>query len=164
MAVATDIAAMYRAPRQTVRRLLTMGVREDRALLYLMLACALIFVAQWPRLAREAHLDAAVPLDARIGGALLAWFFLAPLLLYAVAAITRLAARLLGGRGTWYTARLALFWSLLAAAPMWLLSGLAAGFLGPGGALQGVSALALGVFLVFWGLALLETERPTMLA
>lgn len=155
---------MYRVPRKVVRRQLGLGVREDRALMYLMLACGLIFVAQWPRLSREAYLDASVPLDARIGGALLGWFFVAPLGLYALAALSRIAARALGGQGSWYSARLALFWSLLAAAPMWLLNGLAAGFVGPGPGQQLISVLALGVFLVFWGISLHETERRTVAA
>ncbi|MDF0599453.1 YIP1 family protein [Psychromarinibacter sp. C21-152] len=164
MAVTTDIAGMYVRPRAVVRRLLSMGQREDRALLYLMLSCGLIFVAQWPRLSREAYLDPEVPLQALIGGALLAWLFLAPLILYALAALTRIVARVLGGQGTWFTARLALFWSLLAAVPAWLLTGLVAGFVGPGPALSLTGALAFGVFLLFWGLSLWETERTGLLA
>lgn len=159
MAVTTDIAAMYRRPRAVVRRLLAMGQREDRALVWLMLACALIFVAQWPRLSREAYQDPDVPLQALLGGALLGWLFLAPLFLYGLAAVSRIVARLLGGRGTWYTARLALFWSLLAAVPLWLLTGMVAGFIGPGPALTLTGALAFGAFLLFWGLSLIETER-----
>ncbi|MDJ0828172.1 MAG: YIP1 family protein [Rhodobacter sp.] len=162
MALTLDIVAMYRSPRTGIRRQLAMGTREDRVLFYVMLACGLIFIAQWPRLSREAYLDPSIPLDARIGGALLGWFFLAPLLLYALAALTRVLARLVGGQGTWYTARLALFWSLLAASPLWLLNGLAAGFLGIGAGLQVTSGLALGVFLVFWGISFHETERTAV--
>lgn len=159
MAVTGDIAAMYRRPRAVVRRLLAMGEREDRALIWLIVACGLIFVAQWPRLSREAHLNPDVPLQALLGGALMGWLFLAPLILYAVAAASRIVAGLIGGQGTWYTARLALFWSLLAAVPLWLLTGMVAGFIGPGPALRLTGGVALGVFLLFWGLSLVETEK-----
>jgi len=160
MSIATDIIATYRSPRQVMRRLLGMGVREDRALIYLMLGCGLVFVAQWPRLARQAQLDESVPLDALLGGALLGWLFLAPLGLYAIAAASRAIASLLGGRGSWFSARLALFWSLLAASPLWLLTGLTAGVLGPGAAQNLTGLLALATFLIFWLMSLLETERP----
>ena len=159
MALTLDIAATYRNPRGVIRRQLAMGQREDRALMYLVLACGLIFVAQWPRLSRQAYLDDAVPLDALIGGALMGWFFIAPLALYGLAALSRVIARVMGGQGTWYSARLALFWALLAAAPLWLLNGLVAGFIGPGAGLQLTSLVALAVFLTFWGLCLIETER-----
>jgi len=158
MALTRDIAATYRSPRRVIRRLLAMGPREDRVLMYLFAACALIFVAQWPRLRRDAYLDDSIPFDALIGGALLGWFFIAPLFLYALASLSRLVARVLGGQGTGYTARLALFWSLLAAMPLWLLNGLVAGVMGPGIQMTLSGALALGVFLIFWGLCLLETE------
>lgn len=141
-----------------MRRHLSQGVREDRALVYLMLACGLIFVGQWPALQRAALADPSTPLDARLGGALMAWLFIAPLALYAVAALTRLVARVLGGRGTGYGARLALFWSLLAASPLWLLTGLVAGLIGPGPALTATGAVALGGFIVLWLAALVEAE------
>ena len=95
------------------------GAMSDRSprliLLNLILACGLIFVGQWPRLSRAAYLDDAVPFDALIGGALLGWLFIAPLALYAFAALSHFALRALGGQGSHLTARLALFWSLLAA-------------------------------------------------
>jgi len=164
MAVVPDILATYVGPRAVMRRLLAMGQREDRALMFLMLGCALIFVAQWPRLAREAHLDDAVPLNALLGGALMGWMFLAPLGLYALAAFGHMIALVVGGQGTWYGARLALFWSLLASSPLWLLNGLVAGIIGPGPALSLTGVLALGAFVLFWGFTLLESERPRVLA
>lgn len=142
-----------------MRKLLDMGQREDRALMFLMLGCGLVFVAQWPRLTREASFDDTVPLQALIGAALFAWLFWAPLMAYALAALTRILARLFGGHGTWYSARLALFWALLASSPAWLLHGLVAGFIGPGPELQIVGAALLLVFFSFWGICLREAER-----
>ncbi|MEX0318355.1 MAG: YIP1 family protein [Ruegeria sp.] len=160
MPVTTDIAATYRGPGRVIRRLLDMGQREDRALAILMAACALVFVAQMPRLAREAHLTGQ-ELNMLLGGALLGWLIIAPLLLYGIAALSHLLARLVGGRGDWYGARLALFWSLLASSPALLLHGLVAGFVGPGPALQGVGILWLVVFGWFWLSGLRQAERPT---
>lgn len=145
-----------------MRRHLAVGVREDRALGFLVVACLLIFIAQWPRLARQAHLDDSVPLQALLGGALMGWMFIAPLVFYAIAAVSATVGRLMGGRGDWYRSRLALFWSLLAVSPLWLLNGLMAGFVGGGLPVTALGLAVLGVFLYLWGAALVEAEveRP----
>lgn len=160
MALTSDIVATYRAPAQVMRRHLTGPQQESRALIFVMLACVLLFVSQWPRLAREAALSPDMPRDAIFGAALLGWVFIMPLVFYGLAALSHLVARLLGGRGTWYRARVALFWTLLALSPVWLFHGLVAGFIGPGAALTAVSVLAIGLFVVFWGVALRVAERP----
>ncbi|MEY8831223.1 YIP1 family protein [Sedimentitalea sp. XS_ASV28] len=159
MSVTSDITATYRGPRRVMRRLLSMGEREDRALVILMGACLIVFIAQMPRLSREAHLTGQ-ELNMLLGGALLGWIFLAPLLLYALAALSHLIARLIGGRGSWYGARLALFWSFLASTPVLLLHGLVAGFIGPGPGLQAVGLIWLVVFAWFWIASLLQAEEP----
>ncbi|ARE41691.1 hypothetical protein RGUI_3550 [Rhodovulum sp. P5] len=158
LAVTRDIAATWRAPRATIRRLLQAGPREDRAIVYLMVACFLIFIAQWPRLARESFLHPEIPLEARLGGALMAWMFLMPLFFYGFAAFSHLLARMLGGKGTWFGARLALFWALLAVSPVWLLHGLVAGFIGGGMALSLVATVLAVAFLAIWLLSLAEAE------
>ncbi|MBV2361198.1 YIP1 family protein [Thalassococcus sp. CAU 1522] len=149
MPVARDIAASYLGPGAVVGAKLARGPREDRSLAFLMGACALIFVAQWPRLAREAHL-ADSDLNAALGGALMGWIFVAPLFFYALAAASQIVLHLLGRRIDGAAARLALFWALLASAPMALLNGLAAGFIGPGPALNLTGLVWLGVFVWFW--------------
>ena len=95
-----------------------------------------------------------------LGGALMAWLFIAPLVLYALAALSHLLAKLLRGQGDWYGARVALFWSLLASSPLMLLNGLIEGFVGPGPGLQLVGLLWFIVFMWFWLSGLLEAERP----
>ncbi len=160
MAVSTDIGRSWRGPGTALRRQLAAGATEGRALAFLMAACGLIFVAQWPRLSREAHLDPSVPLEARIAGALQGIVFILPLAMYGLAALSHLLARLFGGTGTWFAARLALFWSLLAAAPLFLLHGLVAGFVGPGPALDLTGLVVLAAFLGHWALALAAAERP----
>ncbi len=157
MAVTRDIAATYRGPGAVMRRLLSMGQREDRALAILMAGCVAMFVAQWPRLAREAYLTEQ-ELNPLLGGALLAWAFIAPLIFYAIALISHLIARVFGGRGSGFGARLSLFWALLAASPLVLLHGLVAGFIGPGPGLTAIGILWLVAFVAFWALGLREAE------
>jgi hypothetical protein len=81
-----------------------------------------------------------------------------PLVAYGVAALSHLAARLLGGSATWFEARMALFWALLAVSPLWLLSGLVEGFIGPGPGLDITELLTLVAFVAVWGLGLFEVE------
>ena len=157
MPVTRDIVATYRGPRRVVRRLLDIGQREDRALVILVVACGVIFIAQWPRLAREAHLTGQ-ELNPMLGGTLLAWVFIAPLILYTLALISHGIARVLGAKGTAYGARVALFWALLATSPIMLLHGLVAGFIGPGPGLQSVGMIWLGFFGWFWIAGWLEAE------
>jgi len=149
MAVTTDIVASYRRPRAVMRRLLAMGVNEGRALAILMAGCGVTFIAQWPRLAREAHLTGQ-ELNPLLGGALLGWVVIAPLAFYLIAYLGHLACRVFGGSGDGFAARLALFWAWLAASPLLLLYGLVAGFVGKGPGLTLVGAVWLAVFSWFW--------------
>ena len=149
MPVTQDITATYRGPGKVMKRLLAMGRREDRALVILMVACGIVFVAQMPRLARTAHLTGQ-ELNVLLGGTLMAWLFIAPLLFYLLAGLSQLIGGVFGKRPDGYAARLALFWSLLASSPVLLLHGLVAGFIGPSPALQLVGLLWCGLFLWFW--------------
>lgn len=159
MALAGDIVESYRRPGRIVRRRLGDPVRaEGRALVTLMLACLLIFVAQWPRLSRESHLTGQ-DLNMMLGGALLGWLFIAPLALYGIAGVSHLIARALGGKAEYVEARMALFWALLAAAPLWLFWGLVAGFSGPGPLLDAVGIVALLAFVGLWAAGLYAVER-----
>ncbi|MFX0541052.1 YIP1 family protein [Roseovarius sp. S4756] len=160
MAVTRDIVATYRGPRAVMRRLLEMGQREDRALAILMAGCIVMFVAQWPRLAREAYLTGQ-ELNPLLGGALLAWAFIAPLILYLIALTSHWIAKLLGGDGTGFGARMALFWALLAASPLVLLHGLVAGFVGSGAGHTAVGFVWFIAFAMFWISGLREAEWGT---
>lgn len=149
MGVSSNILATYRGPGRVVRGILSDGPREDRALAYLMAACLMMFIAQWPRLARQAHINGE-ELNALLGANLLSFVFIAPLLFYIVAGIARLIGRVLGGNGTGYGARLALFWALLATSPLQLLYGLTAGFVGPGPEASGVYFFWSACVMWFW--------------
>ncbi|MFW5654418.1 MAG: hypothetical protein ACOCYW_02075 [Roseicyclus sp.] len=160
MSVTRDIVATWKGPRRVMRRLLDQGRREDRAVVILLGACFMIFVAQWPRLQRDALVapEGAAPLEAQLGITFFVMMMIWPFLAYLVAALTHLVARALGGRGSWYSARLALFWALLASSPAWLFHGLVAGFIGPGPAERWVGAGLLLAFGTIWGMSLWEAE------
>lgn len=149
MAITANITATYRGPGKVVRRLLSLGEREDRALAYLMASCGLIFIAQLPTLARQAHVTGE-DLNMLMGASLMALIFVAPLLFYAIAFLARVVGRVFGGRGSGYGARLALFWALLASSPLILFHGLVSGFIGPGPEKQAVGLIWFLVFMWFW--------------
>lgn len=149
MPVTTDILASYRRPSAVLRGHLARAASEPRALAWLMGACGVMFVAQWPRLARQAHLDG-TEMEPAMGGALLGTLIILPLVFYVVAGLSQLVLRLFGGAVSGYEARVALFWALLAASPMALLNGLVAGFIGPGVEQSLVGAAWFGAFLWVW--------------
>lgn len=159
MTITTDILRSWWHPRAVIRTKLAAGEREDRALAVLMAAALLLFVAQWPGLSRAAFLDPTTPLDARLGGALMACLFILPLIAYAIALISHLVARVFGGKGTGFGARLALFWAMLAITPAMLLQGLTAGFIGQSPALILVQTIVLVGFMWIWLSMLTEVER-----
>lgn len=161
MSLVRDIAATYRRPTKVVSRLLAMGQREDRALIFLMISCVMVFVGQWPRLAREAHLTGQ-ELNPLLGGALLGWLFIMPLVMYALAFVVGIILRVVGARISGYGARMALFWAFLASSPLLLFYGLIAGFIGPGSQLVAVGVIWMSLFLWFWGSGLAAARKATL--
>ena len=149
MPVTTDIVATYRGPGRVVARLLAAGPREDRALVILMGGCLVMFVAQWPRLARQSY-QTGEEMQMLLAGALFGILFILPLIMYGLSFLSYLVMRVFGARQDGYGARLALFWALLAASPVMLLWGLVAGFIGPGTQLTAVGFLWVIAFLWFW--------------
>jgi len=164
MAVTNDIVRTWRRPRQVMRDLLAQGRREDRAIVYLMVSCFLIFVAQWPRLRRvaEGYEPSPWPAEMNFEGMLTYTFFSAvivlPLVMYGVAGLSHLVAKLFGGKGGWFGARLALFWTLLATSPLFLFYGLVRGLIGPGAQATLVGSIGALVFLFIWVQSLREAE------
>lgn len=113
------IAQGWRAPRAAMAREVACGLNEGRALVHLMIACGVLFVASLPNAVREARtlgIDDAV--EGAVSAHLFAYLALAPLLAYAFAALAHLAARGFGAAGGFLAARAAVFWSLLLAAPL----------------------------------------------
>lgn len=159
MSVTLDIARAWSAPRRLIRTKLDQGPREDRALAVIMGAALFVFVAQWPVAMRAARLDPSIPLEVRLGGALMACVFFLPLIAYVLALISHGVTLLFGGVGTGYGARLALFWAFLAVAPVMLIQGMMTGFLGQGVMITAVQIIAGVGFLWMWFNMLIEAAK-----
>lgn len=138
MSMTMNILRSYRAPRAVLRGLIDQGLREPQVLFFGTLACALIYVAQWPALSRAAALDPSVTFEQRMGGALFGTIFLLPLILYGVAGVLQVAMRVFGRAVPGLWVRAAVFWSLLCVTPLMLLQAALSAAFGP-----------LGVALVF---------------
>jgi Yip1 domain len=158
MTVTTDLVATWRSPRAALRRHLARGVSEPFAFTLLLVFLILAFVGQWPAAARDAFLanepSAAPRILSRAYGVLI----LIPIA-YGVAALSHGLARGFGGKGTWYGARIALFWALATVSPLMLLQGLVMGIIGPGPALWLVKTVVGIAFLWLWLTMLHEAER-----
>ncbi|MDQ7069918.1 MAG: YIP1 family protein [Rhodobacterales bacterium] len=157
MPITRDIVATYRGPGRVVRRILGMGAGETYALTLVMVGCVVVFIAQWPKFARESYLSGE-DIYISLYGAFIAMMFMMPLVLYALAGVSHVVARLIGGTGSGYASRVALFWAFLAASPMMLLNGLVAGFIGAGPQMTVTGGLWLLVFLWFWLMGLREAQ------
>jgi hypothetical protein len=113
-------------------------------------ACLLTYVAQWPYLARQAHLDD-FDLQTSLAASLLAWLLIAPLLLYTLALFVYFFHRVLGGGKSSAQVRMGLFWSFFAASPLMMLLGIVKGFLGSGAAenIVGFAWLMMLAYFIF---------------
>ncbi len=158
MSLTTDLVATWRRPRAVLRQHLSRGRSEPFALSFLLVFLLLAFIAQWPVAARVAYLageESAVPRILPLAYGVLIMLPIA----YGVAALAHLVSQMLGGKGSWYASRLALFWALAAIGPLLLLQGLVHGLIGPGPALYSVwFAVGFG-FLWLWFTMLHEAER-----
>lgn len=158
MTVTTDLFVTWHSPREVIRRHLARGVSEPFAFSLLLIFLTLAFVAQWPVAAREAFLANEPSATPRILARAFAVLSTIPLW-YGLAAVGRLVARAFGGKGSWYGARLALFWALATVSPLMLLQGMVAGMIGPGPAGLVLSAAIGLAFLWLWLTMMHEAER-----
>lgn len=158
MTVSTDLVATWRRPRQVLRRHLARGQSEAFAFTLLLVFLILAFVGQWPIAAREAFQAGESSALPRILAVAYGVLILIPVA-YGIAALSRLVGRAFGGQGSWYSARVALFWALAATGPVLLLQGLVAGMIGPGPALTAVTWVGGLAFLWLWATLLHEAER-----
>ena len=158
MAVTPEILASWRSPRAGIRRHLARPRSEAFAFSLLLVFLILTLVGQWPQAARDAFLAQEPSAAPRMLARSLAVLATIPVW-YGLAALSRLVAGLLGGQGSWYSSRLALFWALATLSPLMLLQGLVAGMIGPGPGLWLVVAGAGIAFLWLWLTMLHEAER-----
>ncbi len=182
MSVTRDIPRAWLRPQTVMADLLARGPDDRVAFTYLAAASVLGFVSQMPATVRRARevdpeFDARLlqeageaglvtgdladaKFDALISGALMGWIFVVPLVMYSIAFLVRIVAKLLGGHGDGLSQRVALFWSFLAVTPALLLLGLTSGFVGPGPAESIVGTLTVCGFIWIWGNSLYAAERP----
>ncbi len=158
MSLTTDMRQSWTGHRRVVRRHILRGRSEPFVFTFLFVFMVLAFIAQYPRAARLALENPQSPLAPQMLG--LAMGLLATLpFWYGLAALSHLIARALGAKSTWYGARLALFYSLVAASPLVLLQGLVVGIVGIGMQSFLVGIVAITAFVVFWALALVEVGK-----
>lgn len=176
MGVTSDIVESWHHPARVVRRHLdrsfpaaasgrpgeaagsVAGKSEAFAFTFLFVFLLVAFVGQWPGASRAAFLQPAVPLFQRLLAAGLGLLATIPLW-YGLAGLSHLVGRAFGGRGSWYGARIALFWALATISPAMLLHGLIIGFLGPGAQANVLGVLVALAFLILWMSMLIEAER-----
>jgi hypothetical protein len=158
MTVSTDLVATWRRPRAVLRQHLARGRSEAFAFTLLLVFLILAFVGQWPAAAREAFLADEPSAAPRILARAFAVLATIPLW-YGLAALSRLVAKAMGGQGSWYGARIALFWALATVGPLMLLQGLVSGMIGPGPALSAVTLVVGIAFVWLWATLLHEAER-----
>lgn len=158
MALVPDILASWRSPSQGVQRHLARPRSESFAFTFLFVFLLIAFIAQWPRASRAAFLNPEVPMVQHLFATGLALAATIPFW-YGLAALSRLVARALGGQGTWYGARIALFWALAVVSPLMLLQGLTQGFLGQGVQANVVGGVVAVAFFWLWFTMLRTAER-----
>jgi len=157
MAVAGDIFESWQRPQVVVRRLLDRGRSEPFAFSLLLTFLLLAFLALVPLLRREALGQPDVALMPRLYASGLGLLLWVPLF-YLLAALGHLIGRTLGGQGSYYGGRLALFWAAVATSPAMLLQGLVLGFIGIGSVTMLTGILVMVIFLGFWTVMLREVE------
>ena len=160
MSIALDIVRTYRAPQDVLKRQMRAGENsEGRALAVLMGACFLLFVAALPFLSRQAYLDPTKTFQDLMAGAFFAWLLMMPLVFYVLSLIVILVLKVLRVTAPAHHVRMGIFWALLASSPLWLFSGLAAGFTGDSSGAALAAVAAVGSFLVFAAFGLVAAIR-----
>jgi len=141
------ILASYLSPTKAFTQKLGEGVSETKIFIWLLVSCFLSFLARLPLLSREVHLDVnGPPLDSMIGGVLVSFIFMAPLVFYGLSVILCLLFRVWFNDLKWLYFRGAFFWSLLAVSPLVLVRGVLVGIFGVSAYIDIISVL---VFLYF---------------
>jgi hypothetical protein len=146
-----DVADTYRDPAAVFARKLTIGVREPQLLAWVVFACLISFLARLPGLV-SLHRESAIeqPLEALLAASLVAGVFFAPIFFYVLAGISHLVAKVFGKQGSWQSARVALFWSLIALQPLLILTQTLSVQIGTNLLTKGASIGAGAFFLWVW--------------
>ena len=132
-------------------RQVMMGFGEERLLFYVMFACFIGFVTGLPSTLRVAQtLPPEEDVRIFVAGQFVAVLIFGSLFLYGVAGVSHLIARrAFGGVGSYFKARLALFWSLVLGMPLLLVQAIVSLGLGPSGYSDLASLFGALVFLIW---------------
>jgi len=153
-----DIFQTYSAPKSVLARKLADIPGEPQLLAYVVFATILSFLARLPGV-----IDGNItgqPLEALVGANFVASIIFAPLFFYALAGLTRLASKVFGGKGSWQSARLALFWPLIALQPLLIMAQFLETLMLPALALV-LGSLASGLFFLWlWYTGMQLSEWP----
>jgi len=164
--IAARILAAWRDAWGVARAERTSDRGEPRLLAYALGGCFTLWLARLPGALRDARLgqgpEAGADPTLLVVASLAAMLFFTPLFLYGVAALARIVPLAFGGTAGWRDARTAVFWSLLPAAPAFLVGYGAAFLLATAGAAPLAAAApriaADLVWLRFWSVGLAEAH------
>ena len=146
--------------RQSIAKQLDAPKSEARLLAYVYIASFLGFVASIPEVAALASRTEATLVQLMFGRLFSALFF-APLFFYMLAGSSHFLLKLFGGKGSYYDARLALFWALLVATPLLLVLSVLRAFLPPLASVDlpmVISTIGFVGFAWIWANCLAEAE------
>jgi uncharacterized membrane protein len=113
----TRILKTYPAPREAFRAEMAREPGEERLLAFAMLAALVTFLGNLPNLLT---MPTDAPRNALIGASLVMTLILGPIMLYCVAGLSHFVAGFFRGKGSYRSARHALFWAVIVAAPILL--------------------------------------------
>lgn len=154
----SSILAGYPDFRASARARLAARPRDAELLMLAFLVSGVGFVTGLPGAAQTAAgIDQPDALIGVLAGRAFAALFLVPLFLFALSGVLHLGARLFGGAGDFYAARVAVIWAVVLALPLVVLNGLASAMMlyvsGPAVQVSAgiISLLSSGAFL--WILA-----------
>lgn len=161
MTLYQEILAAYRGAGASMRRQMVQVKGEERLLVYIVLACLLLFVARVPGLMVLAQTsdNAEITPTSLIGTSFAITLFFAPLFFYAIAAFSHMIAQAFGGKGSYFEARLALFWALLVTTPLVLLSSMVNVVVPSPVLVQSTGLIIFLVFAFFWASCLNVAEQ-----
>lgn len=165
MSVTRDIVGAYRGFGASMRRQLAGNVGEERILAYGVIASLIIFIARAPGLITASKAAAAATEDdvtwvAIFSTNLVVSFFFGLLMLYGIAGLSHVIAKIFGGKGSFYSARLAFFWVLLVISPATLVSTAIRTALPLPWVEILVTTALTALFLYGWIVSLIVAEKP----
>lgn len=147
--------------RQSTALQLAAPKSEARLLAYIYIASFLGFVASIPEVA-ALSIETDNTLIQLLFGRLFSALFFAPLFFYLIAGLGHFLLARIGGKGSYYDARLALFWALLVATPLLLVLALVRAFLPLVASFDLhmlISATGFGGFSWIWANCFAEAEK-----